>query len=51
VLEYLERAGVVPGSAGTLTALSPDGTATVDVAGASVALGAAQAARILVVRN
>ena len=51
VLEYLEEAGIVPGSGATLTALSPDGTATVDVSGRQVALGATQAARILVVRS
>lgn len=51
VLEFLEEASVVPGAAAVLTALSPDGTATVDVSGRAVALGAAQAAKILVVRN
>lgn len=51
VLEYLEEAGIVPGSSATLTAVSPDGTATVDVGGRRVALGSVQAARILVLRN
>ena len=49
VLEYLEEAGVVPGVVATLSALSPDTTATVEVGGRQVALSAAQAARILVV--
>jgi len=51
VLEYLEEAGIVPGARATLTALSPDGTATVEVNGRRVALGVTQAARILVVRS
>ena len=51
VLEYLEDASIVPGAEAVLTALSPDGTATVDVSGRPVALGATQAARILVVRS
>ena len=51
VLEYLEEAGIVPGATATLGALGPDGTATVDVEGRSIALGAAQSGRILVVRN
>ena len=51
VLEYLEEAGIVPGATATLSALSPDGTATVEVANRRVALGSSQATRILVVRN
>ena len=51
VLEYLEASRLVPGANATLAALSPDGTATVDVDGRSVALGAVQASRILVIGN
>ena len=51
VLEYLEEADICPGVSGTMTALSPDGTATVEVGGRRIALGATQAARILVTRS
>ncbi|MBW3537022.1 MAG: metal-dependent transcriptional regulator [Actinobacteria bacterium] len=51
VLEYLEESRIVPGARATMTALSPDGTATVEIAGRRVALGATQASKILVTRN
>lgn len=51
VLEYLEESRILPGVSATITAISPDGTATVEVEGRRVALGATQAARILVTRN
>lgn len=48
LLEFLERSDLVPGSAGTVTALSPDDTMTVEVNGRHVGVGAFVAARILV---
>ena len=48
MLEFLERSNVVPGSEGTVVAISPDGTTTIDVQGAVVGLGRFAAERILV---
>ncbi len=48
MLEYLEASNVVPGSSGTVLAVSPDGTTTVDVSGSVIGLGAFAAERILV---
>jgi DtxR family Mn-dependent transcriptional regulator len=48
LLEFLEDADVVPGRAGTITAASPDGTTTVEIAGRHVGIGAFASQRILV---
>lgn len=48
LLEFLEGSEILPGRAGTITASSPDGTTTVEIAGRHVGIGAFAAARILV---
>jgi len=48
LLDFLERAALIPGRSGTVTASSPDGTMTVEVAGSHVGVGAFASARILV---
>ncbi|HKE73093.1 MAG TPA: metal-dependent transcriptional regulator [Acidimicrobiales bacterium] len=48
LLEFLEDAAVQPGHSGMVTAVSPDGTATVEIDGRHVGIGAFAAARILV---
>ena len=48
LLDFLERASLLPGRIGTVTASSPDGTMTVEVAGSHVGVGAFASARILV---
>jgi len=48
MLEFLEDADVLPGRVGTVTACSPDGTTTVEIAGRHVGIGSFASARILV---
>jgi DtxR family Mn-dependent transcriptional regulator len=48
LLDFLEEATVQPGHAGEVTAVSPDGTATVEIDGRHVGIGAFAAERILV---
>ncbi len=48
LLEFLEHADIIPGTSGTVTAASPDGTTTVEVEGNHVGVGAFASARILV---
>ena len=48
LLEFLEQNDLVPGSRGVLTAMSPDGTATVEVDGRTIGVGAFATDRILV---
>ena len=48
LLDFLEDAAVQPGHSGTVTAVSPDGTATVEIDGRHVGIGAFAAERILV---
>ena len=48
MLDFLEQSSIVPGSAGRLTAKSPDGTATVEIEGSAVGVGGFASARILV---
>jgi DtxR family Mn-dependent transcriptional regulator len=48
LLEFLEGADVVPGRVGTITAASPDGTTTVEIAGRHIGIGAFASQRILV---
>ena len=48
LLEFLEDSNLIPGENGTVTAVSPDGTTTVDVKGKKVGVGAFASQRILV---
>jgi DtxR family Mn-dependent transcriptional regulator len=48
MLDFLEHSSITPGSAGRLTAKSPDGTATVEIEGTAVGVGEFASARILV---
>ncbi|MBT95935.1 MAG: iron-dependent repressor IdeR [Acidimicrobiaceae bacterium] len=48
LLEFLEDANLIPGITGKVTAVSPDGTTTVDVRGSQVGVGAFASQRILV---
>jgi DtxR family Mn-dependent transcriptional regulator len=48
LLDFLEDAAVQPGHDGTVTAVSPDGTATVEIDGRHVGIGSFAATRILV---
>ena len=51
LLEYLEEAAVQPDRQGTVTAVSPDGTMTVEIDGRHIGIGAFAAERILVARD
>ncbi len=48
LLEFLESSSLQPGREGVITAASPDGTVTVEIAGNHVGVGAFASARILV---
>lgn len=48
LLEFLEANNIVPGTAATVVASSPDGTTTIDVGGSIVGVSAFTAERILV---
>ncbi len=48
MLEFLERSSLLPGNCGTVTAISPDGTVTVEVDGQIVGVGPLASSRILV---
>ena len=48
MLDFLEQSSITPGSAGTVTAMSPDGTATVEIGDGAVGVGGFASARILV---
>ena len=48
LLDFLEDAMVTPGTSGTVTASSPDGTTTVEIDGHTVGIGAFASERILV---
>ena len=48
MLDYLESSCIIPGNSGTITAMSPDGTATIDIEGQTVGVGVFAATRILV---
>jgi DtxR family Mn-dependent transcriptional regulator len=48
LLDFLQDNDVLPGRSGVLTALSPDGTATVEIEGRHVGIGAFASERILV---
>ncbi len=48
LLDFLEGAGITPGTRGVVTAASPDGTTTVEVEGTAVGIGSFACDRILV---
>jgi DtxR family Mn-dependent transcriptional regulator len=48
LLEFLEASKLIPGSGGKVTAVSPDGTTTVEMEGTKVGVGAFASQRILV---
>jgi DtxR family Mn-dependent transcriptional regulator len=48
LLEFLEDSEIQPGKAGTITAISPDGTFTVEIGGRHVGVGSFASERILV---
>jgi len=48
MLDFLEQSSITPGSKGTVTAMSPDGTATVMMGETAVGVGGFASARILV---
>lgn len=48
LLEFLEDASIVPGRGGVVTAMSPDGTTTVEIDGSHVGVGSFASERILV---
>lgn len=48
MLDFLENSSITPGSAGRMTAMSPDGTATVEIKGTAVGVGDFATSRILV---
>ncbi|MAH11496.1 MAG: iron-dependent repressor IdeR [Euryarchaeota archaeon] len=48
MLDFLEQSSIIPGSRGTVTAVSPDGTATVTIDGNAVGVGGFASSRILV---
>lgn len=48
MLDFLEQSSITPGSIGTVTAMSPDGTATVMIGETAVGVGGFASARILV---
>ena len=49
LLDFLEEAAIQPGHSGTVTALSPDGTTTIEIDGRHVGVGSFASTRILVV--
>jgi len=51
LLEFLEDAAVQPDHTGVVTAVSPDGTATVEIDGRHVGIGSFAATRILVTKG
>lgn len=48
LLEFLEESNLIPGENGTVTAVSPDGTTTVEVKGTMIGVAAFASQRILV---
>lgn len=49
LLDFLEENSLLPGHSGVLTALSPDGTATIEIDGRHVGIGSFASERILVI--
>ena len=48
MLDFLEESSITPGSKGRMTAIAPDGTATVEIDGSAVGVGEFATARIMV---
>lgn len=48
MLDFLEQSSITPGSKGRMRAMSPDGTATVEIEGNAIGVGEFATARILV---
>ncbi len=48
LLDFLEDAHLLPGTEGTVTASSPDGTTTIEIDGNTIGIGAFASERILV---
>ncbi len=48
LLEFLEQADIKPGNTGRVTAISPDGTTTVEIGGSHIGVGSFASERILV---
>ncbi len=48
LLDYLEESSITPGRTGLVTAISPDGTMTIEIDGRTSGVGAYASARILV---
>ena len=48
MLDFLEQSSITPGSKGRMKAMSPDGTATVEIDGRTIGVGAFATDRILV---
>jgi DtxR family Mn-dependent transcriptional regulator len=48
LLEFLENASIVPGRGGVVTAMSPDGTTTIEINGSHIGVGSFASERILV---
>ena len=51
LLEFLEEAEIKPGNSGRITAVSPDGTTTVEIGGNHIGVGSFASERILVSVN
>ncbi len=51
LLDYLQESEITPGRTGQVTAISPDGTMTVEIDGRTSGVGAYASARILVTAN
>ena len=51
LLEFLEEAEIKPGNTGRITAVSPDGTTTVEIGGNHIGVGSFASERILVSVN
>ena len=49
LLDFLQEAAIQPGHSGTVTALSPDGTTTIEIDGRHVGVGSFASTRILVI--
>lgn len=48
LLEFLEQSRLTPGTVGTITAMSPDGTLTIEIDGTHIGVGSFASERILV---
>ena len=51
MLDFLEQSSITPGSRGTITAMSPDGTATLHIGNGAIGVGGFAASRIQVTKG